>query len=409
MGKKRGNRECSVTKLKDGRWEGKYTIGRDPYTGKVKRATVYGKTRQEASEKLNLLISQVQMGVFVEPNKVTVGQWLSKWMDIYQQPKISENFFRRKKDLIRIHIAPILGSVLLSKLRPSDIQSLYKKKLKDGKVDGSGGLAPQTVRHIHNILHASLKQAVKEGLVSRNVAADTTPPPVVKTRVVKVLNKQEISQLLEVIKPHRLYAAFITELCTAVRLGELLGMQWKDIDISGKTLKVRRQVNRVYHDDETSSLEYGPLKTLHSYRTIAISNIAVNELKLHKARQAQERLAAGQAYKHEDLVFCTALGGKIDPKNLYRIFIQSLKKAGLPATAFHNLRHSVATLLLQEGENIKTIQELLGHADAETTLNDYSHVLEEMKRGAADRIDAIFAEIIPPEEKQADQNDQLVK
>lgn len=409
MSKRRGNHEGTITKRKDGRWEGRYVIGRNPSTGKPKRVAVYGKTRKEAAEKLNRLISQVQSGTFVEPNKVTLSQWLAKWMEIYQKPNVSTNFFHRRKGLIRLHINPILGSMFLNKLRPSDVQALYEEKLKNGRVDGSGGLAPQTVRHIHNILHAALKQAVKEGLVTRNVVVDTSPPSIKKIRQARVLNKPEIAQFLGIINQHRLYSAFFIELCTGLRLGELLGLQWQDIDLAAGTLKVRRQLHRVYYDDGTNSLEYGPLKTLHSYRTIVLSEAAIKQFQVHKAMQAQDKLLAGQAYIKEDLVFCTAVGGKIDPRNFYRTFQQLLVKAGLPSTAFHNLRHSVATLLLQEGENIKTIQDLLGHADIETTLNDYSHVLDDMKRSAADKIDSIMADILSPETKHADQKDQHIK
>lgn len=412
MAKKRGNNEGSIRERKKGQWEGRVTIGRKP-DGSPNRVSFYGLSRAEVAAKITDALSKLQSGTFVEPNKVTVSQWLEKWMKLYQEGTISPNFYARRKDLIRIHITPAIGNIQLLKLKPSDIKKFYNDleksgrkpaKKKNGKIiplkkDTSPGLATGTIRHVHNILNPAMKQAVKEGLVPKNVVADAPPPKIVRTREAKPLSKDQVSKYLGILKENRLYAAFLLDLITGLRRGELIGLQWKDLNMQTGALKIRRQITRIEKENGKSSLEYAPLKTPASYRTIILPNVAIIELKAHRKRQAAEELLAGGKYdKKEGLIFCTPLGKKLDTRCLYRIHCKALEDAGLQHTAFHDLRHSCATLLLQAGENIKTIQNLLGHSDVETTLNCYSHVLDEMKQSAADKLDSIFTEVLTPQE-----------
>lgn len=410
MAKKRGNNEGTIRERKKGQWEGRVTIGRKP-DGKPNRVSFYGKSRQEVAEKINNALTKLQNGTFVEPNRVTLKQWLDKWMKVYQENTISPNFYARRQDLIRIHINPAIGDKALLKLKPADIKEFYNDlekngrkptKKKNGKTiplskDASPGLSTGTIRHIHNILNPAMRQAVKERLVPKNVVADVSPPKIVRTREARSLTKEEAKRYLAVLEEDRLYAAFVVELTTGLRRGELIGLHWSDLNFETGTLKIRRQIIRMRHPDGTTSLEHAPLKTPAAYRTIILPNVALAELKAHKARQAEERLLYGKLYQKEGLIFCSVWGEKLDTRCLYRIHCKALKDVGIPHTAFHNLRHTVATLLLQAGENIKTIQELLGHADPETLMTTYAHVLEEMKRSAADKLDDIFSEVLPPE------------
>lgn len=218
-----------------------------------------------------------------------------------------------------------------------------------------------------------------------------------------------MSKYLGILKENRLYAAFLLDLITGLRRGELIGLQWKDLNMQTGALKIRRQITRIEKENGKSSLEYAPLKTPASYRTIMLPSVALNELKAHRKRQAAEELVAGSKYNREEgLIFCTPLGGKLDTRYLYRVHCKALEDADLEHTAFHDLRHSCATLLLQAGENIKTIQNLLGHSDIETTLNCYSHVLEEMKLSAADKLDSIFTEVLTPQ-AQAQESDSVTE
>jgi integrase len=417
--KSRGNNEGSIRERKKGQWEGRVTIGRKP-DGRPNRISFYGTSRQEVSNKITDALSKLQNGTFVEPNKVTISQWLDKWMEVYQKGTISPNFYARRKDLIRLHITPKIGKILLLKLKPADIKGFYNQLAKDGrkprkkkngdtisfKEGTSLGLATGTIRHIHNILNPAMRQAVREGLVPKNVVADVTPPKLVKTREANPLDKTEAGLYLAALKDNRLYAGFVVELTTGLRRGELIGLHWSDIQ--NGVLKIRRQVSRVKHDDGSSSLEYTDLKTPSSYRSIVLPTITIAELKAHKARQAQEKLLAGKTYKDEGLIFCNTIGQKLDTRRFYSIHSDTLKKIGLKHRAFHDLRHSVASLLLQAGESIKTVQDIMGHADADTLMNVYAHLFEEMKQSAADKLDSIFAEPVPLEKTEGAVEEDIV-
>lgn len=407
--KRRSNNEGSIYQRKsDKRWVVHY-----PMKGRSKPIVVYCKSEQEAVEKLHELVAAYKTGTYIEPNDITLSKWLQYWMSVYVDGEISVNFYARKLDLIRLHIDPEIGQIKLQKLIPADIKLFYKKLLKTGKKvkvkDETGnvkivltGLAPQTVKHIHNILKPALRQAAEEGLITKNPIDKVKAPKVVKTRLPRTLLEDELKKYLDVLSHHRLYAAFVLELCTGLRRGELLGLKWQDIDIKNQdgklsaVISIQRQVTRVQNIDEGgSSLQYSYLKTESSIRSIVIPLCAITALQDHEKKQKLEKELAGSSYKDEGLVFCTALGKKLDTRRLYEIHCRALKKAEVEHTAFHNLRHTVATLLLEKGENIKTIQELLGHADVSTTLNTYSRVLDRMKAASAEKLDGIIGSVLP--------------
>jgi len=418
---RRQNGEGTVKLRKDGRYEAQVTIGRD-IDGNMIRKSVFARSMPELIEKKTALLNQVQTGSYIEPARITVEQWIEQWLTVYQEGNISPNFYARRKELVRLHINPRIGSIPLQKLKPINIQSLYKKLQDNGKVtkkkekDDQGeivekviisGLSTGTIRHIHNILNPALRQAVKEGLISKNPASDVSPPRIVKTREARPLDKDQASKYLQVLQGERLYAAFLVELTTGLRRGELLGLQWKDLDMDTGVLKIRRQVSRIIQKDGSTILDYAPLKTPAAYGPIVFPAVTIAELKAYKQRQNEENMKMRNVYKDEDLLFCTPTGEKLDTRHLYRLHCKALKDAGIEHTAFHNLRHSVATLLLQAGESIKTVQDLLGHADAETTLNCYSHVLEEMRYSAADKLDSIFKEVTSKAEESGEDQPRL--
>lgn len=418
---RRQNGEGTIKLRKDGRYEAQIVVGKGS-DGKLIRKSVFARSMAELVEKKTKLLNDVQTGNYIEPTRITLSQWLDQWLSVYQEGNISRNFYVRRKDLVRLHVSHYIGNIPLQKLRPINIQSLYKQLQEDGKItrkktiDESGnevvvetrsGLATGTIKHIHNIIKPALRQAVNEGLITKNPASDIKPPRIVRTREARVLNKEQAGRYLETLKEHRLYAAFLLEMTTGLRRGELIGLQWKDLDMEKLSIKIRRQVNRISQKDGSTILDYAPLKTPAAYRTIVLPSIAISELKRYKKFQAVEKLKAGKMYKDEDLLFCTPTGEKLDTRYLYRVHTKALKDAGIDHTAFHNLRHSVATLLLQAGESIKTVQDILGHSDAETTLNCYSHVIDEMRYSAADKIETIFKDVLAPLKNDVDQDNTI--
>jgi integrase len=369
--KRRGNNEGSVMRRKDGRWMPQMTIGRNPTSGSLKRIYFYGKTRQEAADQLAKALSDVSRGSFVAPHKISLGEWLDAWLHDYKQASIRPLTFDSYSMLIRYHINPALGHIALKDLRPDQVQRFYNEK-KDI------GLSPRTIRYIHTVLHGALKQAMKNQLVVRNVS-EATILPRGKTRKMRPLSLEEVNKLLTTVKDDRLFPAIFLELGTGVWRGELLGLRWRDLNLDAGLLQVRQTLVRVGNHDATTgdcktTLIFQEPKTDYSRRTIPIPEDIIEELKRHKAQQAQEKLLMGQLYRDYGLVFCQANGQPIDPRNFTRYFERLLKRAGLPRIRFHDGRHSFATLMLELGQSPKVVQTMLGHTKIATTLDIYSHV-----------------------------------
>lgn len=375
---KRSNGEGTIYQRKNGTWAGMLTIGRDE-NGKLKRLSFSGRTRKEVVEKLTTARAELQQGTFVEPNKVTVGEWLDTWLKEYKKPDLRPEVYQTYQMIIRVHLKPALGGVLLQALRPEMVQRLYNEKT-------ASGLAPATVRKIHQVLHGARKQAVKNQLVVRNVSEATTLPKLQQTREVRALTLEEQQKFLKALEGHRLATAFKVLLGTGLRRGELLALTWKDVDLANATLTVRQSLVRV-----KGQLLFQEPKTKTSKRTIPLPDDLVAELKAHKARQAQEKLLAGPAYEDNGLVFANELGQPLDPRSFIRWFYQIRDKAGLPKDVnLHALRHTYATRLLERGVSLKVIQQLLGHSKFDVTADIYSHVAPELQREAVAVLNGLF-------------------
>lgn len=379
--------------------------------GKDRKKTKSFDTQKEAVKFKSIILHKQLNGRIKEPKKMTFGLWLDQWMELYQAPNVAPSTYDLRLRLIRLHIKPTLGKIALQDLKVNDLQKLYKSRLEAGKIlkkeyDSEGkeieqipqGLSTQTVRHIHNTIHGALNQAVINDYIPKNVAKGVKLPPV-KNKEIKPYHTDQVKEFLAACQKHRLYAAFLLDLNVGLRRGELLGLYWSDIDLSTGISKVRRQLLSVRQKDGSYRLELGPLKSSKSYRTIILPQILIKELKSHKARQAEEKLKAGEHYEKDcALVFATQLGKPLNPRRFTRTYEGLTKKAGIDYVSFHNLRHTAATLLLKSGQDIKTIQDMLGHKNAETTLNTYAGVLDEMKQGAADKLDEIFESLVPKKE-----------
>jgi integrase len=389
MAKKRGNNEGSIVRRKDGRWMASITIGRDSQTGKLKRACFYGKTRQQAADQLAKALSDLNRGAFVAPHKLTVGQWLKTWLWEYKRPGVRPLTFMSYEALVRCHLQPTLGHIPLRDLRPDQVQGFYNAKR-------DAGLSPRTVRCLHTVLHGALKQAMKNQLVMRNISEATTLPRK-HTRKIRPFTLDEMHRLLTAIQQDRWFPAVLLDLGTGLRRGELLALRWQDIDLQTGLLQVRQSLERVkihgttYEGKKTRLLFQEP-KTSYGRRTVPIPEDIVEELKRHKARQAQEKLLLGPAYEDHGLVFCHPNGQPIDPKSFSRRFEWMLKSASLPHLRFHDARHTFATLMLELGESPKTVQSMLGHSSIAITLDIYSHVSLDLEKRAAARLNAVFRE-----------------
>jgi integrase len=370
----RGHGEGSIYKRKDGRWAASITMeGR-------KRKTFYGKTRKEVQEQLNTALHQQQQGTLVTTPQQKVEQFLAHWLEDVHKHSVRPRTYERYEGMIRLHLVPGLGHHPLQKLSPQHLQAFYTKKLQEG-------LSPTTVLSFHKMLHLALDKAVQWGLVPRNMC-DAVEPPHVKRYEIQPLNSEQIQQFLTAARGHRLEALFVLALATGMRRGELLALKWRDINFAAGTLQVRRILTHMPAklNGKGGYVEAEP-KTEKSRRSIALASFALEQLKQHRVRQVEEELKAGVAWKDNDLVFSSTVGGHLHTSRiLFAQFKQLLKKAGLPDIRFHDLRHSSATMLLSLGVHPKVVQEILGHSQISMTMDIYSHVLPTMQREAMSKL-----------------------
>lgn len=282
MAKKRAHGEGSIYKRKsDNRWTGKLQTGYNP-NGSPKYKAVYGNSQKEVKDKLEELKGNVKNNTFVEPNKITFGSWLDTWLNVSIKASIKETTWLIYESLIRNHIKPVLGNIKILQLRPLNIQEFYNNKLENGRIDGQkGGLSAKTIRHMHQIITSSLEQAIKEKIISVNVAEGVKPPKLLKKEM-KTLSVEQVISFLKYIENHRYYkryyAAYLLELYTGLRRGELLGIRWKDIDTRTGTIKVVQQVVKVGTNHIIRELKTDSSQN----RVIIVPNAVIMALELHK-------------------------------------------------------------------------------------------------------------------------------
>jgi integrase len=265
--------------------------------------------------------------------------------------------------VVRLHICPTLGGTKLSALTPAQVQALYRAKLDEG-------LAPKSVKHVHTTLHRALRQAVRWGLVPRNVAAEADPPRV-RTPEMSPLSPTQARTLLEAARGNRLEALNVLAVTTGMRQGELLGLGWEDVDLEAGVARVRRTLTLAKGGPHLTEP-----KTRGSRRSIRLTTSAAEALERHRERQEDERSAAGEKWQYHGLVFRTKRGTPIRRDNLHdKYWKPLLRRAGLPDIRFHDLRHTCATILLTKGVHPKIVSEMLGHSSVSITLDTYSHVI----------------------------------
>lgn len=379
----------SVYQRKDGKWVGEATVGRRA-DGARDRRFVYADTREEAQEKLRKLLHERDRGLLADPAKQTVGEFLASWLQDVAKPTVRPRTYDCYSDIVEQHIKPALGGVRLSKLSPQHLQRFYREKQEQGLT--------RTVRLCHAVLHRALGQATKWGLIPRN-PADLVDPPKVPKKEFKPLSPEEAQRFLAAAEGDRFHALYVLAVTCGLRQGELLGLKWEDLDLERGVLQVRHQLQwvRAEGEERKGKKRAEPKwvltepKSAKSRRVVSLPAVAVAVLKKHKAAQAEERLRMGEVWQDLGFVFCTSIGTPESPSNLRkRSFVPLLEKAGLPKVRFHDLRHTCATVLLAQGVHPKLVQEQLGHSQISLTLDTYSHVMPDMKREVAAKMDALF-------------------
>ena len=383
MPKRRANGEGNIRKRKDGRWEGRYTAGYDPESRKRIIKNVLGKTQAEVKEKLKTAISESQRLDVSKAGNYTVASWVRTWYEVYAEPRIRPNTKAYYTNYIENHIIPGIGSIPLDKLTTIQIQRFYNNLQKTGRVQRKNfpelkdkSLSPRVVRGVHTLLHNCLEQAVAERLILANPAQGCKLPQLEK-REMKILPQEKIGLYLAEAEKRGLLAAFYLELTTGLRRGELLALQWTDLDVESKTLSITKQVNRI-----NGELVVSPPKTRNSVRTLALPQQAVDLL-----------IAEHKKHSRNLYMFPSPKTGTMyDPDAFRRTHDKILKAIGAEHIRFHDLRHTFATLSLKSGVDVKTLSGALGHYSAGFTLNTYTHATAQMKQDAADTIGGVISQ-----------------
>ena len=384
MAKKRANGEGNIRKRKDGRWEGRYTAGYDPKTGKRIIKNVLGKTQAEVKQKLSTAMEACKAVDVVRSDDYTVAEWLRTWFALYAKPNIRPTTARSYQGSIELHIIPRIGCIKLNKLTGRDIQKLYKDLMENGRLrkaqkSKQPGLSSTTVRGIHMMLHNALDRAVKERLILRNPTEDCIIPKVQKQEM-KILHPEDMKAYLEAAEKRGVLPMFYLELVSGIRKGELVALRWEDLDVEHRTISVSKQALGGLGKE----LVVNRPKTENSIRAISIPQDAVDLL-----------VREHEKHPENPYLFPSPLtGGMYHPDSVVNLHKKILKDAGLEHIRFHDLRHTFATMALQNGVDVKTVSNMLGHYDAGFTLRTYTHATRQMQEQAAETMGNFMKQVL---------------
>jgi integrase len=355
---------------------------RDPATGKRRRKWhTFAGTKRQAQIECARLIASIDGGTYLEPAKITVAAHMERWLE-HVRSQVSPKTFERYCGVVRGNILPALGAVLLTKLQPVQISEMYGKALSSGRRDGKGGLSAASVLYMHRLLKEALQVAVSEWrLLTLNPAASIRAPKV-KRKNMRALDTAETAALLEAARAYRLFVPVLLAVTCGLRRGEICALRWRNVELSGAT-----QIAVIGSTEQTKAGIREKGTKSGRARTVALTALAIEELRRHKTRQAEELLTVGVRQTDDMYVVAQAEGQPLKPNSLTHEFVRFIAGTDLPRVRFHDLRHSHATHLLASGVHPKIAQERLGHATVAITLDLYSHVLPGMQADAASRVD----------------------
>lgn len=356
--RKRGKKWCFVI-----------DAGRDPITNKRDQRWFSGYEKEKEAEVAMIAkIKEINDGMYVEDSKETLGEFMTNWL-LNKKHQVRPGSWKSYAWLINTHLIPHLGKVRIQKLKPVQLNNLYTHDLLPI-------ISANSIKKLHGLVKDALAEGVGWGTISRNVALAVTSPRVKKVKF-EVWNENQLSQFLEIARQHRFYMAFELAASTGMRIGEILGLRWRDVDLENRLLSVRQaytkaEVGHEFHEPKTASGE----------RSIALFPDTIQLLRSYAIEQATEKERQGAAYDDHGLVIQTHIGTPVNPRNINRAYYDLLEKLDLPRIRFHDLRHTHATILLKRGVHPKIVQERLGHSSIQITLDTYSHVLPGLQEAA---------------------------
>ena len=318
----------------------------------------------------------VDDGVYVEPSRLTLGKWLDTWLEEYAKPSIKLSTYLTYEQRIRVNLKPAIGEVKLTALTAPMIQKLYNQM-------NISGLAPKSVKNIHGVLHKALGQAVKLGFLKVN-PSDVCKLPRMTKKAIKHFDRPQISAFLKAIKGHRYETLYIVTLFCGMRQSEVLGLKWDCINFSDGSIRIVRQLQK---EKVKGGVCYLSSVKNDKERRIPPAPYVMKLLQTHREEQEKQRLFVGSAWLGDDYVFTNELGEHLLHSSVYKEFKKVAVSVGAPECRFHDLRHSYAVAALESGDNIKSVQENLGHHSVAFTLDTYGHVTDLMMRESANKME----------------------
>jgi integrase len=372
---KRANGEGSIIEREDGKHIVRLSV-RDA-AGNIKRIKRIARNKTEARETLRQLQKQHQDGIDLTSGDLTVSIFLTRWLEDSVRPTVRQRTYENYESMVRVRLVPHIGGVKLRKLNPAIIQKMYTD-LSDS------GLSARSVHHTHRALHKAMKHALRQGMIARN-PCEAVDPPRAQGSEMKTLSGSEVGVLLSGTEGERFHTLYVLAITSGLRMGELLGLRWSDVEFEKRRLFVRRSLQKA-----KGGFMFVEPKTAKSRRTVMLTDRALTALKTHRQHQIEDRLALGPSWNDQDLVFTSEIGGPMDPGNCAAIFKKALRRLELPDIRFHDLRHTCATLLLSAGTHPKIVSEMLGHSTIVLTLDTYSHVIPVMHSEAAETMERIL-------------------
>lgn len=347
-------------------------------SGRVTRKYVRGRTAREVQTKLRVISAGLDRGIAPTDDRRRVGEYLQSWLEQTKGPSLRPSTMRSYEYLIRKHIVPALGNTVLSRLTPDQVERFLNAMT-------ATGLAANTVQRARAVLRTALAQAERRGYVPRNVAALVDGPRVAQAEVVPMA-QDHVVPFLDGVSDDRLAALYAIALGTGMRLGEILGLRWSDVDLEAGQVCVQHALQRIH-----GQLVLTEPKSVRSRRTLSLPAISRRALERHRVLQLEERLAAGDTWQQTDYVFASTTGGPLDASTVNHQFHRHLERLGMPSMRFHDLRHTCASLLIGQGVDLRVVMETLGHSQISLTANTYTHLRQAIQQEAAQRLDAVLS------------------
>ena len=379
---KRANGEGNIRKRKNGTWEARYTVD-NAKTGKSERRSLYGKSQEEVRKKLNAIVNDIDNGVYIAPDDITISQWFDIWIKEYNG-NVKESTKSQYEYQGRCHIKPFIGKKKLQKITAPALQKFINERYDEGN-----GLSPKSCRNLHGVLHKLFNQAVLCGYIKNNPVCAVQLPRVEKKEM-HILSGDDLKAFFAEIKGKAYENLFFVDVFTGLRESEIIGLTWDCVDFKKGIIRIEKQFKRERQTGGGNKYRFDSLKNGKT-RIISPAPAVFARLKKERAKQAKNRLKYGSAYKNKlNLVFTNETGGHLSPVTVYGCFKRRVDAIGCPEVRFHDLRHSYAVISIENGVDVKSISEAMGHFSVAFTLDVYGHVSEKMQKDSADRVQAFI-------------------